>query len=369
MRGITKSAKDDTYDQMIDTVTCCQKVKISDAFNAHLDSLLDAASPCVNRMLLNREESSSKYYPEIPSAIAKSLIAKYQKNKKCRVVTHLILPICGDKGRQIKLVKGGIRIPAIFGKAVIPVLWSRKPEGFVRYAELYKREGEWYASIIYEVVPEPKYQPIGCLGVDMNAVGNVAVMSDPQNGHVRRLGYDPAKTKSVSKGRRKNLQIAKQYRLLSIIRRKQSRRTTHQNHIVSKTVVDYAAKHRLAVVVEDLGKVRKGKIKRFVEKSQWAYFQLLNFLRYKAALRGVPLLEVPAAYTSQECSRCGSINHPNGKQYNCSACGHNDHRDSNAGFNIAQRGWSAISTSILSAVGVGHIGGSLREAEVDYASA
>jgi len=246
-------------------------------------------------------------------------------------------------------------------------LWPRQTEGFIRYVELYRREGEWYASVIYETAPEPNYQPQGCVGVDRNAVGNIAVMSDPTTGHVRRLGYDPNKTKSVQRGRRANLQAAKQFRLLNKIRRKQSRRTTHQNHIVSKTVVDYAVEHRLAVAVEDLTGVRKGKIRKFVEKSQWAYFQLLTFLRYKAALRGVPLLEVPAAYTSQECSKCGSINKPNGKQYSCSACGHNEHRDANAGFNIAKRGWSVLSTSILSAVDVGSIGNALRTTEAAYA--
>ena len=355
--------------EMINTVTCCIKIKISDSFSAHLDSLLDKANICVHSMLLNRKESSSKYYPEIPCVIAKSLIAKYQKNKKCKAVSHLVLPVCGDKGKQIKLVEVGIRIPAIFGKSVIPVVWSRRPEGFIRYAELYKREGVWYASIVYNVIPEPNYNPVGCLGVDRNAVGNIAVMSDLQSGHVRRLGYDPAKTKSVSKGRRSNLQAAGKFRLLNKIRRKQSRRTTHQNHIVSKTVVDYAAEHRLCVAVEDLAGVRKGKIRKFVEKSQWAYFQLLTFLRYKAALRGVTLLEVPAAYTSQECSRCGSINKPNGKQYHCSVCLHNEHRDANAGFNIAKRGWSVFSTSILSAVDVGCIGNALRNAGADYAQA
>lgn len=356
---------------MTNTVTSAFKIKIPTSFDGHLNSLLEKASVCVRSMLKNRKLSSTKHYPELPSIIAKSLIAKYQKNKKCKAATNLVLPICGDKGKVIKLVGHGIRIFAIFGEIVIPCTFPKEVVGFVRYAELFRREGNWYAVLIYETAPEPSYQPQGCVGVDRNAVGNIAVMSDPQTGHVRRLGYDPAKTKSVSRGRRKNLQIAKQYRLLNKIRRKQSRRTAHQNHIVSKTVVDYAATHRLAIAVEDLKGVRRGKIRRFVEKSQWAYFQLLTFLRYKAALRGVPLIEVPAAYTSKNCSRCGSINQPNGKQYKCLACGHNDHRDSNAGFNIAKRGWiqlSGVSTSILSAVDVGRIGDSLRKAEVDYAS-
>jgi hypothetical protein len=62
------------------------------------------------------------FYPEVPCVIAKSLVAKYQRNKRCRVVRNLVLPLCGDKGTQIKLEGNGIRIPALFGKAVLPVV-------------------------------------------------------------------------------------------------------------------------------------------------------------------------------------------------------------------------------------------------------
>jgi len=56
-------------------------------------------------------ESSSKYYKELPCVIAKSLIAKYQKNKKCKQVSNLVLPVCGDKGKQIKLEDGVFEFP------------------------------------------------------------------------------------------------------------------------------------------------------------------------------------------------------------------------------------------------------------------
>jgi IS605 OrfB family transposase len=121
--------------------------------------------------------------------------------------------------------------------------------------------------------------------------------------------------------------------------RVQSRRTTHENHLVSKIIVDYAASHRRAIVLEDLGSVRSStsKIRGYAERSQWAYFQLLTFILYKAALRGVMVFQVSPAYTSQECSRCGAFNSPNGKKYRCAGCGHKDHRDANSGFVIASR--------------------------------
>ena len=108
---------------------------------------------------------------------------------------------------------------------------------------------------------------------------------------------------------------------------------------MSKSLVNLAKLHCSALVLEDLGKIsKKGKAKRYVQKSQWSFYQLETFLKYKAALLGVPILYVNPAYTSQICSRCGSINKLNGKHYKCS-CGHFDHRDSNAAFNISAKGY------------------------------
>ena len=86
--------------------------------------------------------------------------------------------------------------------------------------------------------------------------------------------------------------------------------------------------------------------------------QFGSMLRYKCALRSKPLFEVDAAYTSQICSKCGSIHKPDGKQFTCLTCGHNDHRDVNATFNIARRGMPIDgSSSGLSVPGLRPIGG------------
>ena len=99
------------------------------------------------------------------------------------------------------------------------------------------------------------------------------------------------------------------------------------------------------VVVENLESVgkAKSKIRGYVEKSQWAFYQLLSFIQYKAALHGIIVATVNPAYTSQDCSRCGQRNTANGKKYVCEHCGHTDHRDANAAFNIAKRGVESIS--------------------------
>ena len=255
-----------------------------------------------------------------------------------------MIPVCGDKERQIKVEDTGVRIPALFQKEILPL-------GFVHpciadergrrniSAEFFMRGGEWYGAFSYNTPAATQFQPTGMIGVDRNSVGHVATMADPQTGKVLHLGFNPARTKTAWRGRKANLQRARKNRLLFKIKRKQSRRTKHENHIVSKVIVDYAATHRRAIAIEDLGQVRaKGsKIRSYTERSQWAFYQILQFIRYKAALRGVEIIEVHAGYSSQECSRCHEYTKPSGKKFACSHCHHEDHRDANAAFTLAQR--------------------------------
>jgi len=325
-------------------VACCVKVLIPKELSHRLESLYRPCLDAARRMLKRRNESSTKHYPEIPSVLAKSLIAKYQRNAKCRKISNLVLPICGDQGRVIKLTPEGVRVHAVFGKAVIPVAFLRPVVGHLRQIEFIRRNGQWFGVICHNT---PKAAPVtvdGCVGVDRNSVGNVAVMADPQTGTVRKFGISPAPTKKAMRGRRKNLQKAGKFRLLFKLRRKQRRRMTHENHCASKSVIDYAAKHCRAVAIENLEGVHapKSKIRRYSEKNQWAFAQLENFIRYKGALRGVPVIVVDPAYTSQTCSRCGSIHKPSGKLFSCGTCGRTAHRDVNASFVIAERGLACI---------------------------
>ncbi|PYY03109.1 MAG: hypothetical protein DMG69_33160, partial [Acidobacteria bacterium] len=279
------AAAEDLHGQVVETVTCCIKVPVPDALAVTLETLEPLARICVDRMLVDRKRSSSVFYPELPCVIAKSLIAKYQRNKKCKVVTNLVLPLCGDKGREIKLDHAGIRIPALFQKRVLPVTWLRNPVGFVRSVEFIRRGGRWFACICYHARKEALFRPTGTIGVDRNSVGAVATLADPQNGKVFHLGFHPAGTKAVWRGRRANLQSLGKRRLLHKIRKKQSRRTKFENHKVSKQIVDYAVKHRRAIVLEKLEKVRRGRMRHYVEKSQWSFYQLFRFILYKAALQ------------------------------------------------------------------------------------
>lgn len=344
----------DVVCQRKDTVCLTFKAIVPDSLHGVLDSCLEKSRICVKRMLKNRDECSSKYYKEIPCVVSKSLIAKYQKNKKCKGVRNLVIPICGDKGRQIKVVDGGIIVTALFKKVVIPVTFPKTVVGHVRGVEFSKRRGQWLVTVQYNTPAVQSLRFKNVIGVDRNARGNVAVAACVQTGVVRMLGPDAGGLSYNFRRRRGRLQKKGKFKLCAKLSGKQDRRTKDINHKVSRSIVDLARQTSSAIVLEDLRGVRKGKIRKYVESSQWSYFQLDLMIRYKAALSGIPVFYVNARNTSKGCSRCGTINTPNGKKYRCE-CGHISHRDVNAGFTIGLR--FCVENGIPSVFPVRPIGG------------
>jgi putative transposase len=73
--------------------------------------------------------------------------------------------------------------------------------------------------------------------------------------------------------------------------------------------------------------------------------QLVEFVRYKSLWAGKLLLLVSPNYTSQECACCGYVDADSRRSqalFECTACGHRDNADRNAGIVIGKRAVSQI---------------------------
>lgn len=76
------------------------------------------------------------------------------------------------------------------------------------------------------------------------------------------------------------------------------------NHMVSKRVVDFALKNRA-------GCIHLENLEGFQDKSgmilrNWSYYQLQQYITYKAEIHGIKVKKINPAYTSQTCSFCGN---------------------------------------------------------------
>lgn len=122
---------------------------------------------------------------------------------------------------------------------------------------------------------------------------------------------------------------------------------TITNHTISKQIVAKAKQENKGIAIEDLTNIRKtAKPKSKAQKTElnrWSFYQLRQFLTYKAKLGGVKLIAVPPAYTSQICSVCKHIgtkenSFRKGKKFICQNCGNISDADVNAAKNISSFG-------------------------------
>jgi putative transposase len=85
------------------------------------------------------------------------------------------------------------------------------------------------------------------------------------------------------------------------------------------------------------GQSAKRGLNRAISDAAWG--ELASKIAWMCIKSGKQFIEVPAAYSSQECRACGhkSPNNRDGEKFICEACGHIDHADTQAGCTIAER--------------------------------
>ena len=137
---------------------------------------------------------------------------------------------------------------------------------------------------------------------------------------------------------------------LKKIGQRENRWMTDVNHQLSKTLVNHYGANTL-FVLENLVNVRfatenVAKKQRY-EQVSWAFYQLAQFLTYKAHLAGSEVVQVSAKYTSQRCPKCGRIwknNRNHDKHlYVCDRCGYSSNDDRIGAMNIQLLGTQYIS--------------------------
>lgn len=190
----------------------------------------------------------------------------------------------------------------------------------------------------------PKAEPVEgrVLGVDL---GMHALYKDSEGGEYRypqvqrvrrRYAYD--RRTLQEKGTRSA------HRRLKAMSGREERFIRDVDHCAAKRLADTPGIGVMAF--EDLAYIRRqarkgtktGRRRRNM-LNQWPFSQLQEFTAYKAAAKGIQVVMVDPAYTSQRCNACGYVDKRNRDRarFDCLRCGHSDDADHNAALNIRDR--------------------------------
>jgi len=219
------------------------------------------------------------------------------------------------------------------------------------------RRGIWYA-LVSVTMDVPVAERSGrWVGVDRGQ-NHLAVASTPTGrprfwtcGVVRQARRHYA-------AKRRRLQKAGKHTTITHLEHKEARLVRHVNHVISKEIVQFAVDHGCGIRLEELRGIRQTARQRTDTKRQadknrdyWPYFDLETKVMYKAALAGVPVEKVPAAYTSKSCCRCGAIGQRERHSFRCPRCGYRGHADHNASRNVGR--WVGVSCPVVLERGAG----------------
>ena len=180
-----------------------------------------------------------------------------------------------------------------------------------------------------------KYPAYMCLSDDtykrehIGSIDDFLRVREQMQSRRRKLQHDLKFTKG-GKGRNKKMQA------LDRLRDKEKNFVTTYNHMISKNVVEFAKKHQCEYI--HLEKLTKDGFDNTVLRN-WSYYQLQQYIEYKAEREGIKVRYVDPAYTSQTCARCGHVDKENRQtqeKFTCTKCGFELNADHNAAINIAR---------------------------------
>lgn len=200
-----------------------------------------------------------------------------------------------------------------------------------------KRDGDqWFASILCEIeIADPISRVDPVVALDRGVVNTIAdsdgkIVESPSfyaksMRALARAQRNVSRKKRGSKNRKKaKIRVARLHRKVS----------RQREHFVQNLSAAYAKSHGTVVVeklqIGNMVKASSG-LARGILDAGWG--RLGECLRYKLLWSGGRLVEVNAAYSSQECSACGHVDAASRRSQSvfcCTACGHHDHADVNA---------------------------------------
>jgi len=190
-------------------------------------------------------------------------------------------------------------------------------------------------------------------GVDVG-INHVAVTSNRKffsanQIKVKRRKFQRLRTKLQSKG------TSSAKRLLKKVSGREKRFMRYWNHVISKQIVNDCSVGD-TLVLEDIKGIRTNKGRRFnFWLHRWSFYQLHNFISYKAVRKGIKVVKTSPYNSSKTCSKCGQIGSRSDGFFQCLHCGYSLNADLNASFNLAKH--NSMSDCVLVPVTAPNVSG------------
>jgi hypothetical protein len=210
-------------------------------------------------------------------------------------------------------------------------------KGRPRSAKLIRRKGEYYLNIVFEFTPQP-IETQTVIGLDRGAamIGAATVL-DRDGKVLDRIDLHGHSFAEAMADYRKRIAEAQKAGRRTFNFKLRGLRSENIIGEYANRLVHKAIEYKSQVVLESLDGRAFG---RFLKQSQIAKLQ--QKLTYKLECEGLPSpVEVPAAYTSQTCARCGHKareNRATQDEFLCVSCGYRRNADENASEVIGLRG-------------------------------
>ena len=318
---------------------------------------------CWNRVSLHHlcyykvRESVSSIGSQMVCNAIKKVCSSYKvlKIKKSQDVPTIIFKDTGSvhydkrtysiKGNTLSLftVNGRIRGNFITGDFQREYL----ERGEVKEAELIRKGKIWFFNLVLDL-PDMKIKKEGkIVAVDVGE-NNIATTSNGTIHGGGKLRHERDKFLA----RRAKLQSNGSKSAKRCLKRISGRERSHvkeTNHIVSKRIVEEAIESGTKVIIlEELTNIRKrikGNKRMRSRLHRWSWYELQQFIEYKAQAKGIEVVYVNPAYTSQTCSKCDCLGSRHKHLFKCSNCGSYQHSDRNAAINLLKLGESVVSST------------------------
>jgi putative transposase len=361
------------------TISC--KLKVSPSQAAKLDATMDAFMQALNWVNQNTPE-------KIVNAVKLQSLCYYEIRARFGLSSNLAQQVCRrvagarkaarQRNRPVQEFKRGfvtydarifsfrekdwtVSLTTVEGRERFELAIGNYQRGMLagsnpKSATLVQRkDGSYYIQICVEEKPPKQQDTDRVIGVDFGRT-DIAHTSEGDNWNGQQLNrvrdhyskLRAALQRKASKGTRSSRRRCRQ--LLQRLSGKERRFQVWVNHRISKAIVSRAKTTNSAIALEDLTGIRERVNQQPRSKTErrransWAFYQLRQFLEYKALRAGVALILVPPAYTSQTCHRCLHI-HPeqgksyrSGKSFKCGHCGWEGDADLNGANVIALLG-------------------------------